>query len=439
MRRAALFTFLLLWAPSCGGSRPPPSPPPKPAWTRYAEALEATGLAQREVGRRWFAAGDRAVAEAAAIDPPYIERVYFSPIEPDARGFEVQLRRGQRLVIDLKQAEGNAAGDLFVDLFAPAFNETKPPVHLLGVERQAHVELEAKWDGPVFVRVQPEIFGGGRYDVEITRGPSVGFPVQDHDARAVKSFFGAPRDGGARRHEGVDIFADKGTPIVSVSDGIVMRTGNDRLGGKVVWVLDRDRRLGFYYAHLDTQAVRRGARVKRGDLLGTVGNTGNAIHTPSHLHFGIYAPRAVDPFPFIEEAQRRPAPLRADADLAGAWLRVRSRRAKLVDAPAGRALVKRDLARATAARALGSSGDWTFVALPDGERGFLPRRAVEPVEKPVRRLKAASRAMEVLDSPREDAVSTATTTHRPIAILAEFDGYWLVEHGGGSAWIRAMP
>jgi murein DD-endopeptidase MepM/ murein hydrolase activator NlpD len=78
----------------------------------------------------------------------------------------------------------------------------------------------------------------------------------------------------------------------------------NRLGGNVVWVWDAERGQALYYAHLDRQDVSAGSRVHAGDVLGRVGNTGNARTTPPHLHFGIYRPieGAIDPLPFICDA-----------------------------------------------------------------------------------------------------------------------------------------
>ena len=88
---------------------------------------------------------------------------------------------------------------------------------------------------------------------------------------------------------------------MAASDGIVSSVGTNRLGGNVVWVWDTARNQSHYYAHLSRQAVRMGERVKAGDVIGYVGNTGNARGTPPHLHFGIYARREgpIDPLPFV--------------------------------------------------------------------------------------------------------------------------------------------
>lgn len=114
----------------------------------------------------------------------------------------------------------------------------------------------------------------------------------------------APRDGGARQHKGIDIFAPKGTEVIAVADGIVSYIGEQHLGGRCIW-LTTENGTSFYYAHLDRWAagLYEGMEVQAGDLLGYVGNTGNAIHTPSHLHFGVNRnDEMVNPFPLLTSA-----------------------------------------------------------------------------------------------------------------------------------------
>jgi murein DD-endopeptidase MepM/ murein hydrolase activator NlpD len=106
--------------------------------------------------------------------------------------------------------------------------------------------------------------------------------------------------GAGRRHEGIDIFARRGTPVVSSTEGVVLRVGTNRLGGQVVWVLGPGGQR-HYYAHLDRYGdVHAGRRVAPGSVLGYVGNTGNARTTPPHLHYGIYAGGgALNPYPLL--------------------------------------------------------------------------------------------------------------------------------------------
>ena len=115
--------------------------------------------------------------------------------------------------------------------------------------------------------------------------------------------WGAPRSGGWR-HEGVDMLAARGTPVVAVEDGSVDRMRNGGAGGITVWLrgLSGDT---YYYAHLDGWApgLSVGQEVSAGDRLGTVGSTGNAPSHVPHLHWE-YHPgggRAVNPTPLARE------------------------------------------------------------------------------------------------------------------------------------------
>ncbi len=125
-------------------------------------------------------------------------------------------------------------------------------------------------------------------------------PVQGLAATRVRDSWHAARDGGQRRHEGIDLFAPRGTPVLSATEGIVWRRGLDARGGRVVWVLGPAGHL-HYYAHLDAYgAPRPGDRVAARDVLGTVGNTGNARGAPPHLHYGIYGGGgAINPYPLL--------------------------------------------------------------------------------------------------------------------------------------------
>jgi murein DD-endopeptidase MepM/ murein hydrolase activator NlpD len=129
--------------------------------------------------------------------------------------------------------------------------------------------------------------------------PVVG--VQPYD---LANSWGDSRDGGRRRHKGIDIFAPKGTGIVAVADGIISYIGEQPKGGNCLW-LSTENGTSFYYAHLDRWAsgLYEGMEVRSGDLLGYVGNTGNARTTPSHLHFGVNDnDEMVNPYPILTKA-----------------------------------------------------------------------------------------------------------------------------------------
>lgn len=128
-------------------------------------------------------------------------------------------------------------------------------------------------------------------------------PVQNIRAKQLSDTWGASRSQG-RRHEGIDIMAPRGTKVYSTTDGLIADLRDNNLGGKVIWVLGPSGSW-HYYAHLNEhkRGLSVGDFVKKGDLIGYVGNTGNARHTAPHLHYGIYLAGkgrgAVNPFPYL--------------------------------------------------------------------------------------------------------------------------------------------
>jgi murein DD-endopeptidase MepM/ murein hydrolase activator NlpD len=272
--------------------------------TSYAQTLERSGLARTALGRAWLDASEHVLATAARVDLPIQQRVPFdltSAHQPLAWAFRVTLQRGQRL---------DATADLHTPMPATAFidifesSDASDDESRGGQLRAAQFEADAPRE--VLVRVQPELFRAGQLDIMLRVVPALHFPVARARPQDLQSIFGDPRDAGRRRHEGVDIFARRGTPVLSASDGIVTRVAETRLGGRVVWVWDPTRGLRLYYAHLNEQLVRPGERLRAGDVIGTVGNTGNARTTPPHLHFGIYETwrGAIDPYWFIASPGR---------------------------------------------------------------------------------------------------------------------------------------
>lgn len=105
---------------------------------------------------------------------------------------------------------------------------------------------------------------------------------------AVADTFGAGR-AGVDWHHGDDLFAPSGTPVLAVASGVIFSVGWQHLGGRRLWLIDRDGN-EYYYAHLSRfgRAARDGARVAAGQLLGYVGDSGDAEGTPPHLHFELH-------------------------------------------------------------------------------------------------------------------------------------------------------
>ena len=95
---------------------------------------------------------------------------------------------------------------------------------------------------------------------------------------------------GARKHEATDILAPAGTPVVAVDDGRIAKLFTSKAGGLTIYEFDGPGQLAYYYAHLQRYAdgVREGMAVKRGDVIGYVGSTGNADAGTPHLHFAVF-------------------------------------------------------------------------------------------------------------------------------------------------------
>ena len=111
-------------------------------------------------------------------------------------------------------------------------------------------------------------------------------PVVGIDGGDLRDSFTSARSGG-RTHHAIDIAAPTGTPLVAVTDGVISRKHWNGLGGRTLYLTSADGRYDFYYAHLDSYAddVEIGTRVHRGQVIGTVGATGNA--RGPHLHFQV--------------------------------------------------------------------------------------------------------------------------------------------------------
>lgn len=131
---------------------------------------------------------------------------------------------------------------------------------------------------------------------------TLAMPVKGVRRRQIADTWGADRAGG-RRHSGQDIFARRGTPVYSATEGVVLRVGESELGGKVVFVYGAGGRR-YYYAHLEdfAQGLAPGDFVTTETLIGYVGTSGNAKNTPPHLHFGVYtAGGAINPLPLLTD------------------------------------------------------------------------------------------------------------------------------------------
>lgn len=135
-------------------------------------------------------------------------------------------------------------------------------------------------------------------------------PVQGVQFSQLTDTFNQPR-GKERHHEALDIMAPRGTPVLATADGKVVKLFNSKPGGLTVYEFDPTSTYAYYYAHLDRYAdgLKEGMSVKRGDVLGYVGSTGNASAEAPHLHFAVvqltpekqwWTGTPVDPYPMLE-------------------------------------------------------------------------------------------------------------------------------------------
>ncbi|HET9260573.1 MAG TPA: M23 family metallopeptidase [Acidimicrobiia bacterium] len=147
--------------------------------------------------------------------------------------------------------------------------------------------------------------------------PSIRFPLVG--SASYRDTYGAPRDGGARLHNGTDIFAERGTPVVAVAAGVVERMGEGPDAGLYV-VVRHSNGWRSAYVHLNNDSpgtdngltlgfgpgIEVGARVRAGTLLGWVGDSGNAEDTTPHLHFELHQPNGLrpNPYPALRAASR---------------------------------------------------------------------------------------------------------------------------------------
>lgn len=146
----------------------------------------------------------------------------------------------------------------------------------------------------------------------VTVGPAgLAIPVQGIKPANLSDTYTQARAGGARSHDAIDIMASEGTPVVSASEGTVEKLFFSNGGGGItVYVRSPDQRWTYYYAHLQAYApgLAEGQQVKRGQLLGRVGHTGNANPAGPHLHFAInrmepgqkwYQGTPINPYPLL--------------------------------------------------------------------------------------------------------------------------------------------
>jgi len=348
---------------------------PKTALEKYARSL------RREKGKShpdllaWQAANALALHDEAALVLPSKVRLALRPwvaANAAACGFRFHLERGRGFSASFTPQNGV----LFGELYAVGKDREGTYFDLITAWDTIRHELtyEAENTSEYLLLLQSKLYQQVEGDLTLKEYAPLSFPVDAVDNKAAQSFWGAPRDGGRRKHEGVDIFAPKGTKLLAVADGEVTQVKEGGLGGKVVWCSAPAHDLSIVYAHLDEQLVREGDLIRRGDVIGTLGNTGNARTTPPHLHFGIYpgGRKAVDPWPFIRMVEEVAANPQKDYHQLGKEKTIQQAgNYQLLQQPHKKAKVIRQLQTGESLYVLGAFKQYSYVRTPSGTTGFM--------------------------------------------------------------------
>jgi peptidoglycan LD-endopeptidase LytH len=201
----------------------------------------------------------------------------------------------------LLHPDATAAGDVPRDDIARADRERRPR----GAEREGSSNPLA-----ASTRSHSEETAATDSAVAELRGQDLLIPVAGVAPPALQPSFDDARGGGSRRHQAIDILAPRGTPVLAARDGRIVKLFTSAAGGLTIYQFDPEERYCYYYAHLDSYSpnLNEGQWVRRGEVLGYVGTTGNASPETPHLHFAIYKLGAdkewwdgepVDPFPAL--------------------------------------------------------------------------------------------------------------------------------------------
>ncbi len=399
----------------------------------YVHRLHDAGLDSLPLGQAWLMAGELALKDSQLLNLPVQMETFAAAAKPSALSFRFRATEGELITIQLDKKAGDE-GKLFVELFQLREGHNLPRAVLSEVHLAGILTFEIEEDGLYIIRTQPEMLINLSYRLQVYKTASLAFPVLGKDRKAIMSFFGASRDGGRRKHKGVDIFAKKGTPVLAAADGRVsLRNGG--LGGKTVW--QRISGKSLYYAHLDSQYVRSGQEVKAGDTLGTVGNTGNARHTPPHLHFGIYlrGKGAVNPLAFIDTDLKKPEAA-IFGQKEGRWVRAANKQLSLSQWPDRKAKEFADMKKHAPLFVKADLGKWLWVENTARQAGFVESHEIEPLEQAIanRELEAKKPFLHQADSC--SAVMAFLQKGEKVVILAENSAFYLVSNAAQWGWIH---
>ncbi|MGM0391969.1 MAG: peptidoglycan DD-metalloendopeptidase family protein [Bacteroidota bacterium] len=322
----------------------------------------------------------RALKDSLQIELPYFSTGNFTPRGFLIYSYNVSLNPGEQLEIGLETASTQPM--VFIDLFLKQDDSIQSYKNIASAPYKASVlTYEIKEKGTYKIIVQPAMEANSPFVFKVKKSPVYLFPVSGAGNKNMQSFWGAGRDAGRRSHEGIDIFASRGTPVVAAINGHITSSGEKGLGGKQVWLRDPKRSQSLYYAHLDSIEPILGKTVKRGDTLGYVGNTGNAKTTSPHLHFGIYKnyQGAIDPLYHIFQVESPEYNSRPDT-LKLFSMKVTGNTANLRDKPNSRSSIIIGNSKLNDTLIfLGKSNDWYHIRTLQNQAAFIHKNLVAPL------------------------------------------------------------
>ncbi|WP_432412029.1 peptidoglycan DD-metalloendopeptidase family protein [Rasiella sp. SM2506] len=323
---------------------------------------------------QWKEAFSKAQQDSIIVTLPYAESGVFSAENFNVYSYDVQLREGEKLIVSVQKQPDSA--QIFIELFQKSEDSTKSIKLLKASERDSsQLIYTIEKYGFYKITVQPEMKRVFPFQLKIYTQPTYAFPVSGAGNNNVQSLWAASRDGGKRSHEGIDIFAPRGTPLVAISDGRISSTGDRGLGGKQVWLRDGLFGKTMYYAHLDSINVKEGQRVQLGDTIGFVGNTGNAKTTAPHLHFGIYkgGTGPVNPYPYVKQTE---IPEIASLNTTTRGI-IKQNKISIYQGPSSALKEVGTLSKNDTVSVFGQYGSWFHVVAKDSTKGFVPENRVE--------------------------------------------------------------
>ena len=429
---ASILGFVLIMT-GCQKEIIPEALLPTGSHEEYGRALRSLDLDKTALGHEWLTAADRALDSSVPVELPFQLEGYWDVGRPVVLGYRFSIEAGQRIKVNFDTRNSDEY-KVFIDLFR--LSGTSPAKAVLIASYppgQPALPVTALSDAEYLLRVQPELLRGGRYHLSISAGASLAFPVEGRTSRHIGSFFGDPRDGGARLHHGIDIFASRGTPVLAPAAGRISRVGTSLRGGRIIYLRDPELLVSYYFAHLETQDVEQGALVEAEDRIGTVGNSGNAITTPPHLHFGIYVSRQgpLNPYHFVYAVPTDPPPILGDTALIGGWSRIKLGESEVWSDPGRRRDGVGKIRRDTPVQVLAMTGNMSLVNVPNGIEGYIPSGDLENGMVPITEI-TLTHPEPIREGPSPDATVKANLAGgEKLAVIGSMNEHLFVRTESG--------